>query len=66
MRTSRHTRPLRIAGGIAMVLACASAAAQGTAPGDTWQFELVPYLWAPGISSNLRLGGLFAGAGFKF
>lgn len=25
---------------------------------DEWQFEFIPYLWAPGISSDLRLGPL--------
>ncbi|MDM0053438.1 hypothetical protein [Variovorax sp. J22R115] len=59
MRTSRYSRTLmKNAGGLAVVLACSSAAAQGIPPADAWQFEFIPYLWAPGISSDLRLGPL--------
>lgn len=55
---SKATRLLKLAGGMATALACLSAAAQGIAPADAWQFEFIPYLWAPGISSDLRLGAL--------
>ena len=58
MRTSRHPNPLKHAGGIATALACASAAAQGVPAADAWQFEFTPYLWTPGISSDLRLDPL--------
>jgi hypothetical protein len=43
---------------VAAALACLSAGAQGVPSADAWQFEFIPYLWAPGISSDLRLGPL--------
>jgi len=58
MRTSKHPRTtlMKNAGGLALVLACSSAVAQGVPPADAWQFEFIPYLWAAGVSSDLRFG----------
>ncbi|MDM0075562.1 hypothetical protein QTH90_14260 [Variovorax sp. J2P1-59] len=58
MPKSKHPCAVLKAAGLATTLACASAAAQGVPPADAWQFEFIPYLWAPGISSDLRLGPL--------
>jgi opacity protein-like surface antigen len=44
--------------GIVAAFASLSAAAQVAPSQDAWQFEIIPYLWAPGISSDLRLGPL--------
>ena len=41
------------------VLACLPAAAQTTMPSTSdWQYELVPYVWLPGIRSDVKLGPL--------
>ncbi|MGJ7509716.1 hypothetical protein [Variovorax sp. GT1P44] len=58
MRKSTCSRALKHAGGLASALACLSAAAQGQPPADAWQFEFIPYLWAPGIKSDLRISAL--------
>ena len=45
--------------GLAAALACLPTAAQGVAPAaNDWQFEFVPYLWLPGLRSDLKLGPL--------
>jgi opacity protein-like surface antigen len=58
MRKPKHSRALKHAGGLATALGCLSAAAQSAPAADAWQCEVIPYLWAAGISSDLRLGPL--------
>ena len=63
MRRARGSRsPVASAigaiGGVAAALACVPAAAQSIPSADEWQFEFIPYLWTPGIRSDLRLGPL--------
>jgi len=59
MNHSTTHRPLAAAlCGIAAALASLPAAAQTAPPTDAWQFELIPYLWTPGIRSDLKLGPL--------
>lgn len=59
MRRSKRQFAVRHAAGLAAAFACLSgAAAQEVPPADAWQFEFIPYLWAPGISSDLRLSAL--------
>lgn len=52
----KSTRALKNASGLATALTCLSAAAQSAPPVDAWQFEFIPYLWAAGVSSDLRFG----------
>lgn len=56
MRKSTYSRSLKNAGGLAAALTCLSAAGQTVLPADAWQFEFIPYLWAAGVSSDLRFG----------
>ena len=58
MHGSHRPFASRHAAGLALAFTCLSAGAQGVSSADAWQFEFIPYLWAPGISSNLRLGPL--------
>jgi len=39
-------------------LACLPTAAQDAPAANDWQFEFVPYLWLPGVRSDLKLGPL--------
>ncbi|MET0544015.1 MAG: hypothetical protein ABWZ88_19915 [Variovorax sp.] len=50
--------PIRRAAGLCAALAAALPAAAQTTPTatDAWQFEVIPYLWAAGIRSDLKLG----------
>jgi hypothetical protein len=50
-------KALRVAG-LGAAFVCLGAGAQDVPATDAWQFEFIPYLWAPGISSDLRLGPL--------
>ena len=56
MRKSTYSLSLKNAGGLAAALTCLSAAGQTVLPADAWQFEFIPYLWAAGVSSDLRFG----------
>jgi opacity protein-like surface antigen len=58
MRHPMLSSAVKHACGMASALACLSAAAQGMPAADAWQFEFIPYLWAPGIKSDLRFGAL--------
>ncbi|RZL87390.1 MAG: hypothetical protein EOP82_26760 [Variovorax sp.] len=51
-------RTLIGAGGLAAALACLPAGAQEGRTTSAWQFEFIPYLWVPGVHSDLRLGPL--------
>jgi opacity protein-like surface antigen len=50
-------KALRVAG-LGAAFVCLGAGAQDVPATDAWQFEFIPYLWAAGISSDLRLGPL--------
>ncbi|HEY2254724.1 MAG TPA: hypothetical protein VGI11_03725, partial [Variovorax sp.] len=54
------SRPLAVrAVGLLAVLGCLPAAAQSTIPSSNdWQYELVPYLWFPGVRSEVKGGPL--------
>lgn len=49
---------LRRLAALGAALACLPAAAQTGPQPDSWQFEFIPYLWAAGIRSDLKLGPL--------
>lgn len=44
--------------GLGATLACLPAAAQSLPSTNDWQFEFIPYLWTPGVRSDLKLGPL--------
>ena len=56
---TRSNRPFawRRVAGLGATL-CLTAGAQGVRASDAWEYEFIPYLWAAGISSDLRLGPL--------
>lgn len=42
----------------AVALACHPAAAEDLPSTNDWQFEFIPYLWAAGVRSYIKLGPL--------
>ncbi|MET0540321.1 MAG: hypothetical protein ABWZ88_01060 [Variovorax sp.] len=49
---------LALCGSLGAALASLPATAQTATSANAWQFELTPYLWTPGIRSDLEFGAL--------
>ncbi|MEJ8847644.1 hypothetical protein [Variovorax rhizosphaerae] len=54
----KKCRALAMCCGLTAALASQSATAQTATSTDAWRFELTPYLWTPGIRSDLQFGPL--------